>query len=159
MPNVSIDEVGVVIHVPASRAVQKYIMAEHAHLEVQYRGNPALKLAARRYLGSLVVMSLTSELDNWKPQRIPKERITLILPYAYRRYAITPERLWRLSCFLRQEFKFQFVRFLNMYQLQGGRISDGIEEYYRKYGLEEDDLGRDTMRRYYNAVQSRQFLP
>lgn len=158
MPNVSIDEIGVVIHVPADRAVQKYIMAEHNHLEVSYRGNPALKLAARRYLGSLVVMSLTSELESWKPQRVPKDRVTLILPVAYRRFAITPESLRRLSAFLRQEFKFQFVRYLDMYS-KHGRISEGIEEFYTRYNLEEDDYGRDTMRRYYNAVKSREFLP
>lgn len=158
MPELSIDEIGVVIHVPAKRAVQKYIMAEHAHLEVEYRGNPALKLSVKRYLGNLVIMGLTSELDNWKPMRIPKERVTFILPAAYRRFAITEERLKRLSGYLTQEFKFQFVRYLDMYS-QHGRISEGIEAFYQKYGLSEDDYGRDTMRRYYNAVKSRQFLP
>lgn len=158
MQNVSIDEIGVVIHVPADRAVQKYIMAEHNHLEVSYRDKQALKLAARRYLGNLVVMSLTSELDCWKPARVPRDRVTLILPLAYRRFVITPEKLRRLSAFLRQEFKFQFVRFIDMYRNYGS-ISEGIEAFYTRYRLDEDDYGRDTMRRYYNAVKSREFLP
>ncbi|AHM62325.1 hypothetical protein D770_20380 [Flammeovirgaceae bacterium 311] len=142
----------IVVHVPVSEAVKKYLIHEFAHRVVDHREGTAIKVNRRHLLGNIMAMGLTSDLSQFKPQRIPKQSLAFILDSSFVKNACVEEwKLEMISQFLDQFFKQSFCMWLKATYEKHGDIVKAIDAFYERYDLSEDDYGRDNLRRYYNA--------
>lgn len=145
----------ILIDIPVSPAVKKFIEKDHQHFMVPAESKLAIKVTKRHYLGNLIAMNLcsnVSEEELYNLRIAEDHKLTFLVQGYYPKALLSSKKITMISRHLELEFKKGFVNWISIFCKVNakGTVSEAIRQFYKEYKLEEDDYALLTLRTYYH---------